>query len=373
MKQRNLFSYIMLATLLVNLNANNIVTPQTIASNDGEESVSLTKSDFPFEEDISNTNEGTKSEDDGITLEEYQDISLNLSNGCLILNASDKDPMVTIFRPDLDTFKLIKLGVEKNGKNLHIARGETFENIVILSEAINIYSANIRIQNKYRGDRETVLGKTFEKVLPKKNYKGQILIDEYKSEMPMFWILNNEAQLTGIKNYFLSNFGELKNQMKPLLLIKILDTNNLNNLSEDNKLFLDQFFVTFSTANKEIRDFFDKTKNRIYKYGSKMSSPRYKGESNSEAIFRLTEKQFKEWKTQEFLIAGGVLILGSNIYNGLKPEVNAAGRYVRKITGIDNAVAWAKNGKDTVTENVIEETEKFVTDAILKPIKDFII
>lgn len=362
MKINSIGLYIFLVSLSLNLMANDILRPET--TNNSEENITLKKTDLPLEEEISNTNEITETENNNLTLEEYKDISLNLSNGCLFLNASDKDPMITIFQPDLDLFKLIKLGTEKNGKKLHIARGEVFETIKILSESINIYSANIKIQNKYRGDRETVLGKFFEKVLPKKNHKGQILIDEYKSEMPMFWILNNEAQLTGLKNYFLKNIGKLNNQMKPLLLLKILDTDNLNNLSEDNQSFLDQFFVTFSTANKEIRDFFDKTKNRIYKYASKMSSPRYKGETTSESIFRLTEKQFKEWKAQEFIIAGGTLILGSNMYSSLKPEVNAIGKYVRKISGIDNAVAWAKKGKETVTENVIEQIEGFVNYAL---------
>ncbi len=290
---------------------------------------------------------------------------LNTSYGCLVFNASDKDPMISIFNPDQDQIKLLKLGyVNENNKNAHVKSEDQFENISVLEETITIYSANIRIKNKFQGARESVIARTFEKIfLPEETYPGKILIDEYNATMPMFWVLKNEAQLSAIKSYFINN--ATPTAMKPILLIKVLDTKDLTALTQENQVFLSRYFNVFSIDNKYVKEFFDKSKERMQDLGFNVTSPNYKGETVTKAIFRDGEKKFNDGKIKDIaIVIGGILFIQKTSGFINKELLNPLLSFFSAKSGIDDIVYWLKDGsndyspQDTVVDGIISKLDR---------------
>lgn len=290
--------------------------------------------------------------------EKYKNEVLTLGQNVAFLITPGKDPYFNVYQPDIDTFKVIKLGYFDD-KNNSIKKPEQLENIIVLNEMINTYSANIRITNKYQGSRESFLSENLANTfLGKKFYNGKIIIDEYNQNIPMFWVLNNVKELRALSKYIMKNISlENKNTTlfsleKPLLVVKIMDDPNFQTLTKDDILFLNTYFNIFSLNDKDIKKFFDTAKNKMLDRGSNMANPRIKGESILESIFRQTEKQYSEWKAKDWAIAAGVTVVATNTYNFLKPEVQALGKLSKKYLGINWAVKKAKGDKNTIIENI---------------------
>ncbi len=251
-------------------------------------------------------------------IEEIKNKALNYSNGCLFLNATEKDPEILILDMDINTYRKLKLGYNDpvSGKNAHIKNPVQLENITVINESINKYASNLRIQKKYVGDRDTVLGKALETVfLPETYYQGKAIIDEYKAQTPMFWVLKDEAQLDAIKNYMINNIGE-EIQEKTLLLIKVLNTRELANLSADNLDFLNKYFYMFPVTDTDVKKFFDKAKSEIADRGFDMSDAKIVGDTIRENVFGAVEKEFKDYKVENW-----AKYLGSAIATAVTMEI----------------------------------------------------
>lgn len=307
--------FLMICLITSNIIATNILTPQRLASNNTEEAISISKTDLAF---VKN-------------LQDKKKEVLTLGQNCLFLLTPGKDPYINIYQPDLDSYKVIKLGFhdEETNKNDHITSAKQFENIIVLSEMTNIFSANIRMQKKYPGDRESKLGEALSNIFfSKDKYKGKIFIDEYKKNIPMFWVLNNVEELRSIAKYITKNLIDIETQDNPLLVIKILNDPKFETLLQEDVEFLNSYFNICSTQDPEIKEFFEKAKKSMLDRGFDMSSPRHKGESILESVFRQTEKQFKEWKSKDWAIFGGVLLATKILYNPIKTELNDGWNYL---------------------------------------------
>ncbi len=329
--KKHFFSSIFLIICLISTNiiANNVLQPQRIAFNDTEEVITINKSDLDFVKNI----------------QDHKKEILTLGQNCLFLLTPGKDAFVSIYQPDVDSYKLIKLGYynEETNNNNHLTKSEQFENMVVLSEMTNIYSANIRVQKKYPGDRESVLGEKLANIFFSENeYKGKILIDEYKSNIPMFWVLNNVEELRSIAKYITKNIANTTNEEKPLLVIKILNDPKLETLIQKDIEFLNSYFDICSIQDPEIKEFFENAKESMLDRGSNMSSPRYKGETVLESVFRQTEKQFKEFKTKDWAVIAGVFIFSNILYSELKD-------------GIDYTLEKARGGERTFTRKILKK------------------
>lgn len=301
--------FLVICLISTNITANNVLKPQRIASNNTEEVITIDRNDLDFVKNI----------------QDHKKELLTLGQNCLFLLTPGKDAFVSIYQPDVDSYKLIKLGYynEKTNSNNHLTKPEQFENMIVLSEMTNIYSANIRVQKKYPGDRESVLGEKLANIFFSENeYKGKILIDEYNKNIPMFWVLNNAEELKSIAKYIIKNIVDTTNENKPLLVIKILDDPKLKTLIQEDIEFLNFYFNICSLQDPEIKEFFETAKENMLDRGSNMSSPRYKGETVLESVFRQTEKQFKEFKTKDWAIIAGVFVFSHILYSELKDGID---------------------------------------------------
>ncbi|MFH1461847.1 MAG: hypothetical protein ABIF12_02795 [bacterium] len=293
--------------------------------------------------------------------EKYKTEVLTLGQNSLFLLTPGKDPYVSIYKPDINQIAITQLGYNDGKKNAPISnKAERLENIVVLSEMTNDFSANIRVQKKYSGARESFIGENLANILFSGDiYKGKIIIDEYNKNIPMFWVLNNAEELRGLTKYIMNNISlETKNTdlfslEKPLLVVKILNDPKFETLTQDDLNFLNTYFNIFSLNDIEVKTFFESAKETIISRGFDMANPRIKGESILESIFRQTEKQFGEWKTKDWAITAGAAIIATNTYNFLKPEVKAAGNYFKKTIGIDYIVKTFKGTEDTGVENFL--------------------
>ncbi|MBD3273375.1 hypothetical protein GF385_03450 [Candidatus Dependentiae bacterium] len=330
-----LYLFLLFGLITQNNFSNNIIAPQKIANNNSDESIFITKENFGLEKEIN----------------EYKNEILTLGQNSLFLIAPGKDPYVNIYQPDVDTYKVIKIGYKdkKTNKNYHIKKPEQFENIVVLSEMTNIFSANIRMQKKYSGDRESKLGEGLANVFfSKDTYEGKILIDEYNKNMPMFWVLNNVEELRAIKKYLNKNVSlenkdlSFLSKEKPLLVLKVLNDPKLEKLTENDTNFLNSYFNLFSLQDSEIKSFFEKAKEAMINRGFDMAHPRYKGESILESVFRQTEKQFKEFKAKDWAVVGGVFIFSNLVYSELKD-------------GIDYSLEKLRNGEKSFSRKLLKK------------------
>lgn len=292
-----------------------------------------------------------------IQAEKYKKEVLTLGQNIGFLIVPGKDPYFNLYQPDLDTFKVIKLGYF-DGKNHCIKEPAHLEKLTVLNEMINIYSANIRITNKYEGSRESFLSQNIANaVLGKKFYKGQIIIDEYNKNIPMFWVLNNVEELHSLANYIINNISlenkntDLFSLEKPMLVIKILEDPKFETLTDDDLYFLNTYFNIFSLNDKDIKEFFENAKNKMLDRGASMANPRIKGETVLESIFRQTEKKYGEWKARDWAIATGVLIAGTNTYSFFKNEINAAGTEIKRLTGLNILNNKLKGSENSIIQN----------------------
>lgn len=306
MKKRSLSSLLLTICLISsNVLASDVLTPQRLAFNNTEEAITLSKSDLAFVKDI----------------QDHKKEILSLGQNCLILITPGKDAWVKVYQPDIDAYKAIKLGYhdEKTNKNDHITNSKQFENIVVLSQMTNTVSANIRVQKKYPGDRESKVGEALSNVFFSKDaYNGKILIDEYNQNIPMFWVLNNVEELRSIAKYITKNLPDVTNQANPLLVIKILNDPKFETLTQEDVVFLNSYFNICSIQDPEIKKFFETANKSMIDRGYDMSSPRYKGESVLESVFRQTEKQFNEFKYKDWAMITGVFIFSTFLYNEVK-------------------------------------------------------
>ena len=321
--------FLMICLISTNITANNTLKPQRIASNNTEEVITIDRNDLDFVKKI----------------QKHKKELLTLGQNCLFLLTQGKDAFINVYQPDINSYKVIKLGYynEEINSNNHLTEAEQFENMIVLSEMTNVYSANIRVQKKYPGDRESVLGEKLANIFFSENeYKGKILIDEYKSNIPMFWVLNNVEELRSIAKYITKNIENATNKEKPLLVIKILNDPKLETLIQKDIEFLNSYFNICSIQDPEVKEFFENAKENMFDRGSNMSSPRYKGETVLESVFRQTEKQFKEFKTKDWAVIAGVFVFSNILYSELKD-------------GIDYTLEKARGGERTFTRKILKK------------------
>jgi hypothetical protein len=292
-----------------------------------------------------------------IQAEKYKKEVLTLGQNAAFLLTPGKDPYFNLYQPDLDTFKVIKLGYF-DGKNHSVTKPEHLKKLTVLNEMINTYSANIRITKKYEGSRESFVSENLANaVLGKKFYKGQIIIDEYNKNIPMFWVLNNVEELRALANYIVNNVSfenkntDLFSLEKPMLVIKILEDPKFETLTDNDLYFLNTYFNIFSLNDKDVKEFFDNAKNKMLDRGTGMANPRIKGETALENIFRQTEKQYGEWKAKDWAITTGVLIAGTSTYSFFKNEINAAGKEIKRLTGLNTLNKKLKGSEDSIVQN----------------------
>ncbi|KKP22608.1 MAG: hypothetical protein SZ59_C0005G0073 [candidate division TM6 bacterium GW2011_GWF2_28_16] len=325
MKNNLFLSGLLSAMLCLNLGAMTSVEEQI--TNINEENISESAEIIePTEKDFVVENEDV--EDENCCYYEELERSINESlnfyaKGVLFFDATPvkEHIYVTKYFPARDTIELIKVGTNIFGSNEFVKSENHLEKPSVLEHTINLYGARKRIPQKFAGAREksflgigNFLAWT---ILPQRTYAGQIFIDEYKANMPMFFVLKNETQLTALRTYFKTNNVLPNATEKPLILLSILDNPNLTNLNAENLAFLNSYFNSFSVQNKYLADTFAKAKERLQDIGFNARLEN-KDLSIREYVFREIEETSEKWEADRL---AGKAILGLTAIVAIQPFI----------------------------------------------------
>lgn len=280
-----------------------------------------------------------------MSIEEFKTDALQLGQAACFFNTPGEDPYFNVIHTDVNETKVIKCGCydEATNKNRKIKNAIDFENIVPLRFTLWGYGGNYKHDMKYDGCRNksavgTLLAET---LLPKEEYKGKMFIDEYKQNIPMFWVLRNVEELRALRTYLLKNFiaENIVPTKKTLLVLKIKDDPEFKTVNEEDKAFLDTYFEMFPTTDQEIKKFFETNKQlmieRNYDMGG--SKPKMVGETALQGAFREIEKYYKDFEFKKLAILVGGVLATKIIYDFISAEINAGKeKTIQKITGNEN-------------------------------------
>ena len=288
------------------------------------------------------------------TAEEVKESALELGQPACFFNTNGEDPFLTILDPSTRETKIVKCGYQdpETGKQSQIKKAEDLENLAALRLTVNGFGGNYKYDVQYRGARKSMVAETLAKViLPNKTYPGTVLVDEYKKNIPMFWVLKNVEELRAISVFMIKNLNEsiiaevteeneelniykeetlndsegkeeaLKTEEisspekeeifvpkeKTLLILKIIDDKNLESLDETDKEFLNTYFEVFPLSDKDLKEFFQDRNQMLIDTGFNIggSSPKSVGETISQGIFKDTERFFKDFDRKKIAILLG--------------------------------------------------------------------
>lgn len=259
--------------------------------------------------------------------DKFKQETFRLGQGACIFCTVGKDPYIKTIKPDIDELKIVKCGKSiSKASNQKVKSPCDLENLSPLCITTLNYGGNTKSVVKYRGDREAFIGKALEYILlPLEIFQGTLLVDEYKANLPMFWMLNNVEELVAIKNYFEKNIDpEFVPTQKTLLVLKINSDQKLENLNNECSDFLSKYFEIYPLTDSDIKEFFEKTIEAINSTSFDMegSNPFYVGETIMQSIFRQVEKGSKKFQAKDIAIASGVMFFGVVVLKNIDREID---------------------------------------------------
>ena len=257
--------------------------------------------------------------------EELKKETLILGQAAFFLNTNGPDPFINVLKPDIDEVSIIKCGCKdpETETTRHIKNTDDLQNICVLDETVNGFGGNYKSKKKYAGERKSIIGKALDIISDE--YPGTILIDEYKKNIPMFWVLKNVDELRAIFTYMAKKFEEEKFSptKKNLLVLKIQNDPTLETLSKDEKTFLDAYFEVFPLTDKDVKEFFEQNKRLMLDMNNNIgrSNPKYIGETAIQSITRQTEKFYKDFEAKHIIILIGVFVTTKIILDFISNEI----------------------------------------------------
>lgn len=230
----------------------------------------------------------------------------------------DKYPMFIHYMPGPDkTVKTVMCGTRSatTGNVMLVTSSKQLALVTPVRMFIHDVGPNMKVDEKYLGLRETLLGKAVDRIayltiLNKKEYKGQILISEYNAEnvMPMYIKLGDLEDFRALRSYLES--GIKSRADKPLLLLKIVKQGN-DSLTQGDKDFLMKNFTLLDENDCLVREFFEKSMNQLKDAQNKFGDARPVGEKFGDLVMGGIEKECGEFKKEKLaLIVGKMLIAG---------------------------------------------------------------
>ena len=233
-----------------------------------------------------------------------------------------KYPTLTTYKPAYNECYITLLGF----KDENSQQGRVIKNVLELKNLIalrqiGLYPAiNKKMDKKFKGYREKVIGKTLEKLLlPTNVYKGTPLVDEYKEKTAFWWTLKDINELKAIAIYMLKNLDDapVNPDSRPYLVLTIKEDPTLSNLDETIIQFLNEYFQLLDPKDPNVVDFYMQSKKYIFEIMTNMgqSNPDYLNETTIEAIFRNVEKYYKEFDSQKIITAIITTMLILPIFN----------------------------------------------------------
>jgi len=167
--------------------------------------------------------------------------------------------------------------------------------------------ANVQVDRKFEGYRETRLGRVIEGglqiagVIPEHQYEGNFMVDEYKLGIPMKWVLRDADDLKGLRVYLTQKFAEenLVPAKKPLLLLEI--AKNADALDASDIQFLNTYFVVLNPQDENVKAFFTECQSTLLDVADISKDAKYVLDGYGDMVLRDLEKENNEFKGKEFL------------------------------------------------------------------------
>ncbi len=228
-----------------------------------------------------------------------------------------KYPFMMKFNPATSDIQTVLFGAYKNGSVQLIKKGEELATMIPVRSITQNIDSNIKLDKKFKGYRETVIGVGLESTLQilglmsAAGYKGIPLVDEYVAGCPMKIVLSSQAHLDALVQYLSRCFaakGIEPRDSKPLLLLNVLNQPTSN----DSMAFLEEYFEILDSSDSAVKLFFEGAQKAIYGAMIKTKDARLVGESVGEVLMNTWEegvsKIAKDFDTKKFALyaLGGV-------------------------------------------------------------------
>ncbi|MBY0353759.1 hypothetical protein K2W90_05325 [Candidatus Babeliales bacterium] len=260
-----------------------------------------------------------------------------------------EDPYMIVFHPGKNEITTIACGtLDKQQGPRRAKSAADFENLTVIRNTIIFADPGLKLDQKLRGYRKTIIGKFLDNLLkdisflPDRKYDGTVLVDQYKVGMPMKWVLRDTKDFQAIKKYLEKHFGSmLIPAKKPLLVLEITNSKDplaiersLGGLSQEDVDFLETYFELADPQDPEVVAYFKACQEIFMDTQHKFDSPKVVGRSFGEIVFDAIEKRSDDFKLVDY--AGAIIAtlatmvlfdsckeaLKSNIYDPVRNNVS---------------------------------------------------
>ncbi|MBX9830456.1 hypothetical protein K2X40_00720 [Candidatus Babeliales bacterium] len=260
-----------------------------------------------------------------------------------------EDPYMITFYPGKNEIVTVACGTTDKAQGPRRAKkAADLENLVAIRNTVIFADPGLKLDQKFRGYRKTVVGKFLDDALktisflPDRKYSGSVLVDEYQTGMPMKWVLRDMQDFRAVRTYLEKKFDTMVlPSKKPLLVLEITDSldlfenaRGLEGLSQADVDFLETYFELADPANPEVCAFFKACQEIFMETQHKFSSPKVVGRSFGEIVFDAIEKRSDDFKAVDY--AGAIIAtlatmilfdsckeaLKSNVYDPVRNKVS---------------------------------------------------
>ena len=221
-----------------------------------------------------------------------------------------KDPYVIKYNPATNQLSSIVCGYYDKNKDylFHIKKPQDMENLVVLRSISFMADISKKVDQKYRGYRETVVGVYLEellktiRILPEREYNGTILIDEYVEGIPLKLVLKNKQDLQSITAYYKKHFKEKKISplsKKPLLVIEFIKHDE--KINPEDLEFFDKHFEISDTSDETVANLFERFQSSFFRVLDATKGAQNAAETFGEMAMRLIEKYCHDFKVKDLM------------------------------------------------------------------------
>ena len=212
----------------------------------------------------SEVNDGNDSNATTISIDQFKKSYFTFGRGASFLDMTGKNKKITTLYPAQSILINQKFGTKTdNNRNKKITNNKDIETLSIIEETTYQYNSGVKIQKKYQGARDSIIGEGLSNaILSSPMSKKMPLLDEYKKQTAMFWILDSVDQLRALQSYLEKNLdGDDKTMSmridKPVLMIKILNDPFFETLTYSDIEFLYRYFNILNEDDTYINQFFN--------------------------------------------------------------------------------------------------------------------
>jgi len=196
-------------------------------------------------------------------------------------------------------------------------KGKDFETLTPMRFTQKFLDANVQIDRKYSGHRESHAGKALEKflkyfgIIHDHQYEGSFMLNEYKLGVPMKWVLRDLADLKGLIAYLSKKFTEegIIATKRPLLLLEMVQ--DADKLDQNDKEFLNMYFELLDPYDINVKAFFSDCQKTLLDVMDLSKDAKNVLETYTEMVFGGLEKENHEFKGKEFAAKITTLVLAA--------------------------------------------------------------